>query len=769
MSQNVKIWSIGLLGKIETQHIRFSTRRTHNKKRAWMIGVVMSFEGVVILSTEIKNNDRVAAISACINQYVKCDMFDGAIDVSSNIEDLQLDHLSEDARKYVTILTDEDRTIFPANSLTDILDILSDQTDNLSQDEIRINLWHKVKRGDPSLTFRPIKDDLCVKHEADVDDVLEYRCKGPETAIIGLAGSGKSSLISGLLGLSGEDLPPAGVSRTTLCPISFCNEPDLPNFKIRIILKDDAEIVRMLADRVNDAMIFAFERNIASHECFLEKSPEAALLLSSPDTRFDLQMLFGKHTSEKGGVWQEVIMNLRFALDALKDCGVTQLEIGALDVGLPMAQRLMEGIREKMSQLPFGKLTRTSKNMIFTYATVNRQAAIEAGRRFYGVSKRYSGKSFGPICEKIEIIGQWVQSPDAFVITDSRGFDHEGGTQDIADGSLFNQISCVDRVVIVESSEKAGDIKTMGLVARIIANGEAEKVYFAATKTDLLLEKGVNATSHIAKGIRNGLNTLDEDVGRDAVQTVRDTLEATPVFEFGSLHNAHELGSSGLLASQIDDELGLDNASEASKFFRTFSIPVGQKHELDLDNFSPIYLKKSLAKSLSSLFSGFYQDIENAYGSRGENKGSLHWGTIKSELRRAVSRYETLGQESMSPDDLFMMRLLDDQLAKVISLFIDRPYRWSGFADSPTKSRIRDMFRRDLQPLFASLVIRHVFVENFEKWVEARNLSMASYGPKSTYARCEIIHDIVDELEFGIQNFQSPVAERMIGLGAQFK
>lgn len=736
---DLQVWRVGSPPLSGTPHLRFTSRKEKGSTTSWTIGVVMDLAGAIIVSASHKRAGRERVIGECVSAVLGAlgeDGYQGPVELSVRAKGFDPDELTPVPGLPLTPLEGEEMAPLAPGAVEEIF------ASRLNRDtgpvrEQRLRLWHQRARQSPEMTSRPINDEICAKNEVRITPPALLK-RLPVTSVIGLAGVGKSSLISALLGLSGEDLPPSSTSRTTLCPIAFRNTPDTPSYWVRVRFRPEREIVLRIADRLTSALEVALEAGRSPDGAFRAGSAEAEALMRSPDALFDLRFTLGRYSEASDG-WSPLIAEMRELLAFSVDNRVSGEELFEFGLTEPVARELWEQIRGRIGALPFGALSRTEAGeLVFDYATGSRKAAIEAGRRFYAVGMRYAGKSFGPLCARVTLSGPWVSAP-AFEIVDNRGFDHEGSLDRVAGDDLIGEIAAADRVLIVESAEKVGDRQTMGLVSRIIADGEGRKLLFACTRADIPLRRGVDLEAHVERGLLNGLNALDEAVGRNSVQAVRDRLRKTPPFVFGGLDQAYEYGEGGLLVAPVDEETDQDNAGEAGSLLRVLC---ASPDDEDADIGAALEVSEiRLRAGLTRAWEDAYETCLRAYGPDQTTRGSLHWGAIKAEVRR-VTRNALDPETEVGVGDMILLASHAHEVSAAVSRVIDATVP-DASEDPDAALRAADALRRTLRPLIEQGVIRRLITPHLETWVAARDLSMITFGPGSTLERAALIRTIL--------------------------
>ena len=738
------LWRVGDPDLVGTPHLRFISRKDKGSGLSWMIGVLMDLSGALVVSAPVTRADRDLVLGACVGTMLKTlhdSGYSGPVELSVRAKGFREDEVPAPNRISLLRLEPEEMSPLVPSSVDEILTSLLIKESGTSR-AARLIMWHKRSCLSPQMLIRPINDLLPVREEVKATPPPPA-VRPPVTSVIGLAGVGKSSLISGLLGLAGEDLPPTSTSRTTLCPIAFHNDPGAQLFRLEVSLHAEKEQVRKVSDRLAAAVEIALERSGPVEEIFSPRSPEADVLMRSPDGLFDLRFTLGKFSAENE-LWAEILTPLRELLGFLRTEGVSGGEVYEYGLTEPVARALWGSVKTRITGLSFGEVTsEPDGGLTFRYASRNRKGVIEAGRRFYAVGMRYAGKSFGPFCRRVTMSGPWVAA-QPFELVDNRGFDHEGVLEAVAGSELLDEIAVSDRVLIVESAEKVGDRQTMALVSRLISGGEGDKLLFAHTRADLPLSRGANLEGHVEAGLLNGLNALDEAVGHNAVQGVRDRIKRYPPLLFGHLDQAYELGEGGLLRAGRNEETDLDNAAEAGRLFRLLSAkPEGVEQEAG-DALNMAFSEKKLRAALSAAWSESYITCLALYGPDEKTRGTLHWGTVKAEVR-ALTR-AAFDPEAKVRQDL--MLLLAEHLRAVsaaASRVIDAPLSGEAkeIADIVAIRAASNALRRQISPLLERAIIGRLVFSHLEDWVAARDLSMVSFGPGSTLERAARIRSIL--------------------------
>lgn len=740
-----RVWRVGDPPLSGAPHLRLTSRKDPSSSRSWVIGVIMDLSGALIVSAPARRSGRADVIRGCIER-VQRELLDlsysGPLELSVRAKGFSPEQVTPTPGIPLVPLDPEETLQLAPASVEEVLrSLVADETEIARS--ARMTLWHRRMRTSPQMVFRHIDDQTCRTHELQTP-AAPSRARLPVTVVVGLSGVGKSSLISALMGLAGEDLPPASTSRTTLCPISFRNTPDTQIYHLEVRFHPDREILRRVSDRLTDALETALREGRYPGDAFRSGSAEATPLARSPDSLFDLRFTLGRY-DPGAEEWAETVRLLQELLRFARENGVSADEIYQFGLAEPVAKRVWGRIRHRINGLGFGDLLETAPGeFVFRYATRSRRAAIEAGRRFYAVGMPYAGKSFGPFCRRVVLSGPWISSPP-FELVDNRGFDHEGSLDRVAGDDLVDEITAADRVLVVESAEKVGERQTMGLVARILADGEGEKVLFACTRGDIPLRRGVALEGHVATGLLNGLNTLDQSVGRNAVQVVRDTIRTHPPFLFGDLDQAFRLGEGGLLVAERDEEIDLDNASEAGRLIRLLSRETGSAPEEGGTETSLVFSEKKLRAALVAAWSEALDRCLTLYGPDDLTRGTLPWWTVKKEVRLVTRKVMELGEE-VRMEDMALISEHAQAVSKAVSRLVDDPILpgEGGGAGQEEIARAGNRIRKGVRPVIEQAVIRRVLLSQLEDWVTARDYSMASYGPGSTLARAAMIRQILE-------------------------
>jgi hypothetical protein len=766
-SLGVQVWRVGSPPLSGIPHLRFTSRKEIGSTTSWTIGVIMDLSGAIIVSASHKRAARERMIARCVADalaVLREDGYEGPVELSVRAKGFDPAEIDPVPGITLTPLEGEDMSPLAPGGVEEILAALQNRDGEEVRDG-RLRLWHRRACQSPHMIFRPINDQICSRHEVRITTPSPVK-RLPLTSVIGLAGVGKSSLISALLGLAGEDLPPSSTSRTTLCPIAFRNTPDTPTYWVRVRLRPEREIVLRITDRLTSAIETALATQRDPAEAFRAGSAEAEALMRSPDALFDLRFILGRYAETEPG-WSGIIEQARELLTLCVNNRVSGEELFEFGLTEPVAREAWARIRSRISNLPFGKLNETNEGgMVFDYSTGSRKAAIEAGRRFYAVGMRYAGQSFGPLCERVTLSGPWVPAP-AFEIVDNRGFDHEGALDRVAGDDLVEEIAAADRVLIVESAEKVGDRQTMGLVSRIIADGEGEKVLFACTRADIPLRRGVDLETHVGRGLLNGLNALNEAVGPNAVQAVRENLRKTPPFVFGGLDLAYEYGEGGLLVAPVDEETDQDNATEAGRLLHALCAdPDAEGSEETL----PLFVSETrLRAALTRAWSDAYETCLRAYGPDKTTRGSLHWGSIKSEVRR-ITRNALDPESEIQIGDMLLLSVYGNDVSAAVSRVLDAADPEAS-EDPVAVLRAANALRRTLRPLIDQGVIRRIILAHLDTWVAARDLSLLTFGRGSTLERAELIRRILKRSEAirPREEFERVVTSGLIASGARLR
>lgn len=763
-----ELWRVGRPPLSGTPHLRFTSRKEKGSTTSWTIGVIMDLGGAILVSAAHKRAGREGVIGDCVAaalEALRGDGYEGPVELSVRAKGFDPDLVLVPPGMTLVPLEGEEMSPLAPASVDDVFASIQNR-DTEPVREARLRAWHRRACQSPHMLFRPINDQLCAERELSSPPPL-LADRPPVTTIIGLAGVGKSSLISALLGLSGEDLPPTSTSRTTLCPIAFRNAPDTPTFRVRVAFRPERELILRISDRMTAALEAALDASRDPESAFRAGSAEAEALMRSPDALFDLRFTLGRYAEGSEG-WAPLIGQMRDLLAFCVENRVSGSELFEFGLTEPAARELWGRVRDRIRSLPYGRLTETDEgDLTFDYATGERRAAVEAGRRFYAVGMRYAGKSFGPFCQRVTLAGPWVAA-QPFEIVDNRGFDHEGALDRVAGADLIAEIAAADRVLIVESAEKAGDRQTMGLVSRIIADGEGEKVLFACTRADIPLRRGVELDGHLEAGLLNGLNALDEAVGRNAVQAVRDRLRITPPFVFGNLDRAYENGDGGLLTAPVDEEIDLDNATEAGRLLRLLSSGPAEA-EGGLDGLSLEVSEGRLRAALPAAWSDALRACLRAYGPDEETRGSLHWGTIKAEVRRVV-RNATDPEAEVGTGDMLLLSVYARDVSAALSRVLDASLPIGG-ADAEGQLRLANALRRGLRPIIDQAVIGRLIRPHLDTWVAARDLSMLTFGPGSTLERAAMIRDILERSgeRSATEKFERVMSAALLASGATIR
>lgn len=770
------LFDIGRVKPHNEHHLRFVARNDRATKTSWLIGVIIDTGGAIIVTAPIFGQSKVEAIKACVGKvmdHLSTKLTDRVIKISVRESAFSLEKLGPiPAKLTVTLLEGSEISTVPPNCVDVILDCILDDFGPKTKE--RLTQWQQQMARNPQMVFRPITDKLCEVHEIipTIDRDLD---SAPSTVVVGLAGAGKSSLISALMGFGEEDLPPANISRTTLCPMVFRNLPELKEYHFQASFHPKVELLRRINDRLEASLEIALSVPKGTDECFLPRSPEVNALARSPDAMFDMRAMLGPYR-EGSEYWQPIQHDLREMLDLLRENQVSSNDLHDFGLVQPLAEKILSSLIERITKLSFGRVRFNDQgDMVFRYTSNSRKAAIEAGRRFFASGMSYSGQSFAPLCRRLEFSGPWVES-GSFEIIDSRGFDHEGSANALAGGDLLTEIANADRVLVVENAEKVGDRQTMSLVSHIIATGEGAKILFAYSRVDIPLRKGADIDRHLQEGLINGLNTLDQAVGPNAVEVVRKTVAAVPPFRFANLDQAFHLGTGGLLSADYDVDLDIDNAHEANRLFSILCLsPDVAASEISAANVLLSYSGKKLEAALAAAWEDSYQNCEILYGPDEQTRGTLHWGTIKAEVRRVLRRLEPPEQDIALTD----MTLLSEHAAVVaehLSRLIDSPLSVSVSDDmtEPTPEDvafIANRLRRHLVPVTAQAIIHRIILDHLPGWYEARNFSFLNYGPGSTLARAKKIREILHDTraETPTKTFQTTLKNRMRASGVILK
>lgn len=650
--------------------------------------------------------------------------------------------------------------------------------DDFDHDGILHELLACLKR-EAAFRIEGIDDDLSLERE--VRTAPDLSLDHPKTAVVGLSGSGKSSLISAMLGLVERNIPAAGASRTTLCPITFVNQPsNVWTVDVEFLRRED--ILERVRQRIERAAILYLKKPGPGR--FLDREVTLTLLRSE-DSTFDLRMIFGPHPTQ----WRNNEA-MRFILDRTlgtfwdimerkgrgEDAFLADEEIHFL------SSEITDAIAERIETTPFGLFSTRDGSTestplfpeVFSYGSHALDAAISVLRRFTSTRPKHFGKLFGPLVKRVIFRGPILPDRKPFCLIDTRGFDHDGDLDHVAGRDVLDSIAMADRVLIVESAMKSGDRASMGLVAQIVASGQARKVFFAQTKVDELISSGVEPSHHIRNGLENGLNGLSEVVGRGAIESIRDTMQTAGIFSFGNLHRSMSVFQQGLAREAEDPDFLHDNAGQASRLLLLMSSrPDEIAPEISVMSAGPTYEYAAILRAIRKALQEFEISVIRVYGDEGENSGpGTHWGRIKWNVRHMIRFFSAGPEELPSVDVMMITAMFHKALTSHVSGALDAPNSWSWELQHDARGgRIREgivnSLRKHVSEAFLKHTIRIVILDMYQDWVATDALSWESFGPGSTYERSRMIRDITARIVCQAEVIARLVVREIASLGSK--
>ena len=622
-------------------------------------------------------------------------------------------------------------------------------------------------RTDPNARTFAVRDDIARRDETQyVFDADTWT--SPRTAVLGAAGSGKSSLISALIDTAGHDLPPSGLSRTTLCPIVFHNDDKIRNFRLEVECHSVAHIKEAVRARIEEAALSALDKGVVSIG-----DRAARLLARSDDSTFDMRLVFGR-MKRGNAAWQDILTmfngvldDLRLETDPVAACeNAMMIDIVADDI----AHRMFATLQ----RLSFGRhrLRQDGTTARFGYAATSRIAMIEAGRRFFSASLRHAGKSFAPLCKRITFRGDFVDAKP-FILVDNRGFDHEGDLAQAAAADIMREVDVADRIMVIEDAAKVGARATMELIAQIVASGNGHKVFFVQSKADTVLEKGVDITRHVQAGLSNGLSALRNRVGDLAIAGLENNVNRGGVYHFGNL-DRFDIPKGGLVNAAADDELGLDNAREARRMFFLMATDPAQGPAVDIASLTPTYDESLIMGHVRNAIVAAAPAILARYGEAGDNAGyESHWGTIKAENRRVVRALAADDPDTLDSELAAMSWIESVVLTEKMSLMLDRPDAWDCIVDDldhaqlvVAQERVKADLRRSIASAIHRIVTRLSLWDPRSVWRDAFALTQVTFGKGSTFERSRLLRMITDGFLASAALISTRIAEDLMSSGA---
>lgn len=630
-----------------------------------------------------------------------------------------------------------------------------------------MNALERRLRSDPNGRTFSVRDDIARRDQCqyvfDAD-----RWTSPRTAVVGAAGSGKSSLISALIDMAGHDLPPSGLSRTTLCPIAFHNDSKIENFRLEVECHSLAHVKAAVRERLEEAALAALPGGVV-----LIGDRAARLLARSDDNTFDMRLMFGR-MKRGNAVWEEILQMFNATLEDIRQDPDPQTACETSFMIDIISEDITHRIFGALRSLDFGKMKLRPNGTPerFGYAARTRIGMIEAGRRFFSASMRHAGKSFAPLCKRITFRGQFVEARD-FMLVDNRGFDHEGDLAQAAAADIMREVDAADRVMVIEDAAKVGSRATMELIAQIVASGNGQKVFFVQSKADTVLDKGIDLTQHVQSGLSNGLAALRSRVGDLAIATLEQSVTQGIVYHFGNL-DQFDIPQGGLVNAMPDEDLGVDNAREARRMFYLMATDPDAGPVVDIAALQPQYDANLIDHHVSAATRKAAEGISARYGLAGENAGAdCHWGTIKAENRRVATLLSANDPDILSSDIAAMSWLEAVAIAENMSLMLDRPQSWQSMLegmDDATLAAAQETVKAELRRNLAHAIHREVARTTLwtprQVWREAFALSQVTFGPKSTYERGRMLRTISDCLPVMTPHFTSRIAEDLAASGA---
>jgi hypothetical protein len=637
---------------------------------------------------------------------------------------------------------------------------MSDMLDLLGPLEKRL-------RTDPNARTFSVRDDIALRDQMHyVFDADLWT--SPRTAVVGAAGSGKSSLISALIDMSGHDLPPSGLSRTTLCPIVFHNDSKIKNFRFEVECHSVSHVKEAVRSRLEEAARAALSSGTVSIS-----DRAARILARSDDSTFDMRLIFGR-LKHGNTVWSDILDMFNAALEDIRQEADPQAACDSSVMVDIISEDITYRIFAALKSLGFGRMQMRADGTPdrFGYASTSRIGMVEAGRRFFSASMRHAGKSFAPLCKRITFRGHFVPTRD-FMLVDNRGFDHEGDLAQAAAADIMREVEAADRVMVIEDAAKVGSRATMELIAQIVAAGSGQKVFFVQSKADTVLDKGIDIEQHVRSGLSNGLAALRSRVGDMAIATLEENVARGAVYQFGNL-DRFEIPKGGLVNAAADDELGIDNAHEARRMFFLMASDPQQGPIIDISVLQPQYDASLVGQFVRNAIGRAAAGIASRYGLDGDNAGhESHWGTIKAENRRVAKMLEANDPEAVESEIAAMSWFESVAIVEGMSLMLDRPMAWHSLlddADRKTVAMAEESVKAELRRHMSS-TIHHIVAQIMlwsprQVWRDAYALTQVTFGAGSTFERGRMLRTISDHMPVVASQIAEKITHDLTASGA---
>ena len=590
----------------------------------------------------------------------------------------------------------------------------------------------------------------------------------PRILLLGVPGAGKTTLVRQLIGSHPDHdrFPSTSVNRTTICETEVVSGRDDYSAAITFMSEEEAdfEVRQSLSGAVLRAVDEATDAEIA--KVFLERS----------DMRFRLKYLLGdwphgevdidpyetqddnpRQVQENQGdasvlavtpAETEVLASkLRGYVGAIREITAaarTEVEDqqGRLDALTPdgrsttldriqdlaeqsadyaaLAGELLDDLREKSENIPFGRLFKTTTGWprlwLMTVPRDSRKEFLAGVRFFSGIDRHQWGKLLTPLVNGIRVAGPFVPSwgSDAkvprFVLIDTEGLGHKANvTPDVPDHivSLFAES---DTILLLHKGDAPFSFEGGKALEAIAGAGQTTKTIMVFTRMDAV--KGDNIQGWQAKrdytfdGVRNVTeNQIAKSMTPDVARFMLAHLE----------HNSFYLGS----LQKADPEAAIPELN--SLFDRLTSIMVPPAPAWAFPEYSDDLLVLALQKGVEGFRVQWraWLDLERHTDFR-----PLPWQSVKAVSRRYAEGF----------DDGYHIRPVSNLLNAItlaIARFLENPVGWQGNPSAEDERAILERIKENVSRELVLFCNRQLREEPQPQWHEVYALR----GQGSTFDR----------------------------------
>ena len=332
-----------------------------------------------------------------------------------------------------------------------------------------------------------------------------------------------------------------------------------------------------------------------------------------------------------------------------------------------------------------------------------------------------------PIVEGVRVQGPFnpvFSSKDRqLVFMDGQGLGHTPDSASSVTTHVTERFKDVDLILLVDNAKQPMQAAPLSVIRSVASSGYQKKLAIAFTHFDQV--KGANLRSmgakrsHVLASLMNGLNSLSDAVGRQAIRPIERNINDRAFLIGGLDRTLKEVKEKGKNRAEL--ERLLDFCQNAIRY----EITVEAK---------PIYDPAFLMYALQTATQDFNQRWNALLGlGKLDGVNKEHWTRIWALNRRMADQLDV---------EYDTLRPVADLLARLnegINRFLSKPAKWTGKPKSEEEedaaiSAIQQAVDSELSRLVRSRIAN----EPLKEWIQAFRYS----GRRSTFKRAEDIQSI---------------------------